>query len=112
MKEQLYTFQQPGAHVRIFFFASSGEAYDACQCDPEVRDGDVLVIASEHCVGVADTWPMAVTVERGQLHHTTLVYFPYSDDDPIYTHDRVDAINRGLDLARGLARSFGFEVRK
>ncbi len=49
-------------------FDSTGEAYDACQCDDAISDGDVLIIESECVVGVAHTWPIAVTVESGALH--------------------------------------------
>lgn len=52
----------------IHTFDSTGEAYDACQCDENIHDGDVLVIEAEQVVGVADTWPVAVTKEYGSLH--------------------------------------------
>lgn len=54
--------------MTIHYFDSSGGAYDACQCDDEIHTGDVLVIDNEHVVGLADTWPVAVTMNRGQLH--------------------------------------------
>lgn len=56
--------------MTIHKFGSTSQAYDACQCDPDVKRGDVLLIeAADYCVvGVADTWPFAVTKERGQLH--------------------------------------------
>lgn len=57
-------------------FPSTGAAYDACQSgthhafdgDYPVETGDILVIESEKVVGIADTWPLAVTIEFGQLH--------------------------------------------
>ncbi|WP_051382437.1 hypothetical protein [Bradyrhizobium sp. Tv2a-2] len=57
-------------------FRTTGDAYDACQTgvhyafDGEypVETGDILVIESEKVVGIADTWPVAVTKERGHLH--------------------------------------------
>ena len=49
-------------------FDSTGEAYDACQCDDTIKTGDTLVIKSEGVVGVAHTWPIAVTVTRGEFH--------------------------------------------
>lgn len=52
----------------IHRFASTGEAYDATQCDDEIRNGDVLVIVPEGVVGIADTWPFAVTKNFGELH--------------------------------------------
>ena len=53
---------------RILCFESTGDAYDACQCDESVRDGDILLIVSEGVVGIADTWPVAVTEKHGNLH--------------------------------------------
>lgn len=55
--------------ARIHQFNSSGEAYDRCQTDPSVKTGDVLHIPSEGVVGYADTWPVAVTANPGNLHH-------------------------------------------
>ena len=57
---------------RIHTFDSSGEAYDACQCDDDIKNGDVLVIAKEKVVGVADTWPIAITAENGALHQLNI----------------------------------------
>lgn len=50
-------------------YATTGDAYDAVQTDPEVRKGDILLIRSEGVVGIADTWPVAITHECGELHH-------------------------------------------
>jgi hypothetical protein len=50
--------------MTIIHFPTSGEAYDACQRDETINDGDVLVITSEGVVGIADTWPVAVTVNH------------------------------------------------
>lgn len=52
----------------IHRFDSTEEAYDACQCDDTIQKGDLLLIESEGVVGIADTWPMAVTAKRGELH--------------------------------------------
>lgn len=56
------------AEMKTHQFSSTGEAYDACQCDEDIQDGDILVIESEGVIGVADTWPVAVTAEHGSLH--------------------------------------------
>jgi hypothetical protein len=53
--------------MNVHEFSDTGSAYDACQIG-KVNDGDVLVIESEQVVGVADTWPIAVTVNHGELH--------------------------------------------
>jgi hypothetical protein len=52
----------------VHTFESTGDAYDACQCRDDIKDGDVLVIERERVVGVANCWPLAVTIERGELH--------------------------------------------
>ncbi len=49
-------------------FDSTGEAYDACQCDVTIKTGDILLIESEEVVGIAGTWPFAVTKRTGALH--------------------------------------------
>jgi len=52
----------------IHRFGSTAEAYDACQCDPDIKTGDVLIIAPEGVVGIAGTWPVAVTQAHGEFH--------------------------------------------
>ncbi len=54
--------------IAIHTFDSTGDAYDACQCDESIRNGDTLLIPSERVVGLADTWPIAVTREHGALY--------------------------------------------
>lgn len=54
--------------AKTWFFDSTGDAYDACQCREDIKDGDVLVIESEQVIGVAHCWPLAVTVTQGHLH--------------------------------------------
>tara|TARA_R100001460_G_scaffold105737_1_gene152633 strand:- start:398 stop:721 length:324 start_codon:yes stop_codon:yes gene_type:complete len=53
---------------KAHLFDSTGEAYNACQCNSEIKTGDTLVIESEGVVGLADTWPFAITDESGDLH--------------------------------------------
>lgn len=52
----------------VHFFASTGEAYDATQTTDEIKNGHLLIIESEQVIGLADTWPVAVTVQYGVLH--------------------------------------------
>ncbi len=47
------------------------DAYDYCQCDDDLNDGDILHIPSEKVVGIVSTWPMAITKEYGSLHTAT-----------------------------------------
>ena len=49
-------------------FASTGNAYDATQCDEAIHTGDTLIVLPENVVGVAMTWPLAVTQTHGNLH--------------------------------------------
>lgn len=49
-------------------FASTGNAYDAVQCDEAIRTGDTLVVLAEEVVGVASPKPCAVTLAHGNLH--------------------------------------------
>jgi len=48
-------------------FDSSAEAYNACQCDDRLVNGDTL-ICGDGVVGVVGTWPIAVTLDHGELH--------------------------------------------
>jgi hypothetical protein len=60
--------------MAIWFMDGSGEAYDRCQTDSDIDTGDTLVIdqgqdySDERIVGLAGTWPVAVTVQCGALH--------------------------------------------
>ena len=53
---------------RIHAFASTGNAYDAVQTDETIAAGDTLLILDERVVGVAMTWPFAITAEPGKVH--------------------------------------------
>ena len=60
--------QDAFGHYRLVCFNSTEEAYDACQCDETITDGDVIVVASECVVGLAWTWPVAITQDYGSFH--------------------------------------------
>jgi hypothetical protein len=45
-----------------------GDAYDATQCCEDIANGDSLLVLAEGVVGLAWTWPVAVTVNAGHLH--------------------------------------------
>jgi hypothetical protein len=53
---------------RLHGFATSGNAYDACQCDEAITKGDTLLVLPEGVIGIAWTWPIAVTAACGALH--------------------------------------------
>ncbi|HBO6962740.1 TPA: hypothetical protein L4936_001601 [Pseudomonas aeruginosa] len=49
-------------------FISTSAAYDATQCDQTVEKGHALHVIAEKVVGLAWTWPVAITLEAGALH--------------------------------------------
>ncbi|MEA8592241.1 hypothetical protein PZT57_26705 [Pseudomonas aeruginosa] len=51
-----------------YTFDSTGDAYDATQCDDDVLDGHALLVLEEGVVGLSWTWPVAVTIASGELH--------------------------------------------
>lgn len=54
---------------KIHTFDSTGEAYNASQCDEDISDGDVLVVPSEKVVGVlVEAWPVAAGTLNGEFH--------------------------------------------
>ena len=55
--------------ISTFHFDSTKAAYDAAMTRDDIKTGDVLVIKPESVVGLADTWPVAVTHEAGEFHH-------------------------------------------
>lgn len=83
-------------------FDTTGDAYDATQCDESIQKGDALVIESEGVVGLSWIWPVAVTVKAGQLHA-----FEHSADgvvaDAGWTPEQIRA-------AVALADGFNFPV--
>jgi len=52
---------------RIACFATTAQAFDACQAG-SLEDGDIIVVEAEEVIGVAWTWPIAATAEAGGLH--------------------------------------------
>ena len=52
----------------IHKFDTTGEAYNAVQFDQEIKNGDFLFVPSEQVLGIAYTWPFALTKNHGALH--------------------------------------------
>jgi hypothetical protein len=96
--------------MRAHLFESTGEAYDATQCDDDVKTGDVLIIASEKVIGIAYTWPIAVTKEHGKLHcpidGEDVAMFRATFDT--YREENRDALLLGMDEAVKLAKELGW----
>lgn len=83
-------------------FESSGDAYDATQCDESIANGDPLVIQDEGVVGLAWTWPVAVTVKTGELH-SVVADAPGVVADAGWTPEQIR-------VAVKIADGFGFPV--
>lgn len=118
--------------MTIHRFDGTGDAYDACQWNEDIRTGDTLVIEEPDwrggvvgrdedgfkvyahedkpiaitVVGLAWAWPLAVTVERGELHDIK---------DDLESYDRVIAdagITRDqIKVAIAAARDLNAPVR-
>lgn len=89
--------------MTVHEFETTSDAYGACQCDENIHDGDLLVIKEEQVVGVADTWPIAVTKVSGELHNI----IPGHVDSFLITNPKfVEPIN----AARAKAIELGFEL--
>jgi hypothetical protein len=78
--------------MTIHTFYDSGDAYDATQCREDIKTGDTLLIPGDDSrtktiIGLAWTWPLAITAETGHLHsalpgefHNVLLDAGISDD--------------------------------
>jgi hypothetical protein len=100
--------------IKTHRFNSTSDAYDASQTDDSISHGDVLVVESEHVVGVlVDAWPVAVTPERGAFHtfapdvdvaafgaepERTLSYTVHPVDAEPYEHTETIAAKPARDL--------------
>lgn len=84
----------------VHHFDDTTEAYNATQCNEEMRDGDVLVIEPEKVIGIAWTWPFALTERFGELHVTTA--------DPRTYQGGIFAA--GVELAEQLASERGWRI--
>lgn len=95
----------PAVHV----FATTSEAYDACQWNDEIKTGDVLVCTKEKVVGLAGAWPVAVTPEAGSFHQSK---GDVLSADPKFTAEGVAKAEAEI-VARGWteAEKEGFKVQ-
>jgi hypothetical protein len=87
--------------MKIETFETTKDAYDATQCC-DIPRGTVLHIPSEGVVGVADTWPFAVTADYGSLHGSECHPQLWVDADP--------ALVCGVDAAISFAGSEGYKL--
>ena len=92
---------------RIHAFASTGNAYDAVQTDETIAAGDTLLILDERVVGVAMTWPFAITAEPGKLH---AVREPGAGETLGHIENALDVPSGSIARACRLARTLGFAI--
>lgn len=92
---------------RIHAFASTGNAYDAVQIDETIAAGDTLLILDERVVGVAMTWPFAITAEPGKLH---AVCEPGAGETLGHIENALDVPDGSIARACRLARKLGFAI--
>lgn len=90
------------AHV----FATSGNAYDACQTDVALVPGTLLLIPTERIVALADTWPVALTAAHGALHQVAPDRFANVSELAAAFGLTADSFAD----AAGLARDLGFAL--
>lgn len=93
-----------GQVFTVHKFMSTGEAYDACQCDNSIKRGDVLAIEAEGVIAIADTWPVAITSAHGQLHQTR-------NGSRAGVAEYMGDNGRSYDAACVVARELGFGIR-
>ncbi len=53
--------------ITMHAFSTTSKAYDGCN-NGKVKNGELLFIAHRKVIGIADTWPVAITKEEGTLH--------------------------------------------
>ena len=87
-------------NAKIHHFDSTVAAYAATQSDDQVNEGDVLIIESEKIVGLASTWPVAVTELSGELHHL----------EGAWPLAKLGFSKKSIDLARDAANSHGWPL--
>ncbi|MBK6492169.1 MAG: hypothetical protein IPF97_10880 [Sphingomonadales bacterium] len=92
---------------RIHAFASTGNAYDAVQTDETIAAGDTLLILDEGVVGVAMTWPFAITAEPGKLH---AVREPGAGETLEHIEKALDVPDGSIVRACRLAGVLGFAI--
>lgn len=93
--------------MQVHMFDDTGEAYDICQCDERLKEGDVLLIPDEKVVGIVHCWPIAVTKECGHLHSVK----PNEEGTEIDWHvvaQEIGIPTKGIDWAIRFAQKMGW----
>ncbi len=91
-----------GPDVRVHdYFMDTKQAYDETQWNEAIRNGDILVIKDEQVIGIADTWPVAVTKAFGSLHAVA----PGAD---LLEYEELAKYRTAILMARKLADNLGW----
>lgn len=98
-----FAFQTRHIHA----FETTGNAYDASQCDEAIRTGDTLLVLTERVVAVAMTWPFALTTECGKLH---AVAQPRSGETLADLARALQVTADDIEHAARLAQSLNFDL--
>mgnify|MGYP003616466859 FL=1 len=98
-----FAFQPRRHHA----FASSGNAYDATQCDEAIQTGDTLIIIADQVVGIAMTWPFAVTRSSGKLH---ALASPREGETLVDLARSLDVSPADFEHAAQMAQNLGFPL--
>jgi hypothetical protein len=77
------------------------------QTDETIAAGDTLLILDERVVGVAMTWPFAITAEPGKLH---AVCEPCAGETLGHIETALDVPDGSIARACRLARTLGFAI--
>ena len=92
----------------VWFFNDSGSAYDFTMCDDKINMGDILVIPSEKVVGIAETYPFALSKESGELHALKICAEDYINKNGISLPDPITSLR----IARTYVKCFdlGYDI--
>lgn len=92
--------------IKVKVYESTTDAYNDTQCNEDIRNGDgtILVIPSEQVVGMAWTWPYAITTHWGELHKLNA----HGEASGLAADSKVT--KHQIALACAVAASHGFEI--
>lgn len=91
-------------------FGSSGSAYDSCQCDDSISNGDICHVESEKAIILAWTWPLLVAGDaesKANQAHTV-------NDEPAAIKDVLSDAGitwEQFSAARTLAIQLGYQLQ-
>lgn len=86
----------------ITTYRSTGDAYNMSQSG--LPNGTMLHVPTERVVGISTCWPLAVTVETGELHGVK----PDADPERLLRDAKITP--QHVQAAAALARSMGYEL--